>query len=448
MKKISVFIFVVLLFTQNIQAQEWTQSGSYDTLAEQESLISVYQMHISSERVFIACIKSDFSYVVYYSDDSGLNWVKAVGDSNTASYGVFANADSDTMYNYGNDLFGNRVLRKSTDGGLNWIDQPADYSNFPFFFAPIHFSAIGDTLILTSTARNVGLLKSKDGGATWESFIEFDDNEDNKSISGLQSYNDHFYLASGTNGRGLFRSHRDSTNWKKVHSINDETGAVYDLDIDEEGRIYLLTDTGIDISDDKGDTWETKTADDLGITEDGLVLELEVSGQNLLLTQTSVDNGPKVYKVSRDFSSTVTNTEASLTDYTHETRILSLESNSTSAFALRNGIINKLWVYGEGLTSVSAEEEWEDISTFTLDQNYPNPFNPSTSISFNLPTAGLVSLKVYNMVGQEVATLINEGRSSGTHTVNFDASRLSSGMYIYRLQSGSFTQTKKMMLIK
>lgn len=97
--------------------------------------------------------------------------------------------------------------------------------------------------------------------------------------------------------------------------------------------------------------------------------------------------------------------------------------------------------------AVGTEEE-VDINSFSLSQNYPNPFNPSTSISFNLPQASLVSLKVYNMLGQEVATLVNELKSTGSHTVRFDASRLSSGMYIYRIQSGSFTQTKKMMLIK
>lgn len=98
------------------------------------------------------------------------------------------------------------------------------------------------------------------------------------------------------------------------------------------------------------------------------------------------------------------------------------------------------------LTSNDFEEGMPN--TFALEQNYPNPFNPTTNIKFALPKTADVTLTIYNMLGQKVNTLINEKMTSGFHVVPFDASNLSSGMYIYRIQAGSFTSTKKMLLIK
>jgi hypothetical protein len=85
---------------------------------------------------------------------------------------------------------------------------------------------------------------------------------------------------------------------------------------------------------------------------------------------------------------------------------------------------------------------------FSLEQNYPNPFNPSTKITYNLAKSGPTSLSVFNVLGQKVATLVSAHEIAGAHEVTFDASRLASGMYFYRLESGTFTAVKKMMLLK
>jgi hypothetical protein len=98
-----------------------------------------------------------------------------------------------------------------------------------------------------------------------------------------------------------------------------------------------------------------------------------------------------------------------------------------------------------GLTSV----EEEVIPTeFALMQNYPNPFNPTTNIKFALPKESNVTMRVYNVLGEEVATLVNKVMPAGFHTVNFDASRLSNGMYIYRIEADNFVSVKKMLLVK
>jgi hypothetical protein len=99
-------------------------------------------------------------------------------------------------------------------------------------------------------------------------------------------------------------------------------------------------------------------------------------------------------------------------------------------------------------TSVKEEFENEIPSTFELSQNYPNPFNPSTSIKFALPNAGFVKLSISNILGQEVANLVNSYKESGNYTINWNAGNLSSGMYIYRLETGSQIITKKMTLLK
>jgi len=93
---------------------------------------------------------------------------------------------------------------------------------------------------------------------------------------------------------------------------------------------------------------------------------------------------------------------------------------------------------------------------YSLSQNYPNPFNPSTTIEFALPKSAFVTLKVYNLLGEEVATLVAEQRSAGIHRLNWDARGLATGVYLYRLKAGDpsnnsgqdFVQTKKLILLR
>jgi arabinogalactan endo-1,4-beta-galactosidase len=110
----------------------------------------------------------------------------------------------------------------------------------------------------------------------------------------------------------------------------------------------------------------------------------------------------------------------------------------------------------ELLTSISAfdstlsqvENIKSIITEFQLYQNYPNPFNPKTSIQYAIGNRQFVSIKVYDVLGKEVATLINENKEAGNYSVNFGGSNLPSGVYIYKLQAGEYTQTRKMMLVK
>jgi hypothetical protein len=117
--------------------------------------------------------------------------------------------------------------------------------------------------------------------------------------------------------------------------------------------------------------------------------------------------------------------------------LINVNVKSGEEIEISDVTIDKLMVSGEVLPS-----------KYELEQNYPNPFNPTTSIKYSIPNSGNVTLKVYDVLGNEVATLVNEGKERGVYTATFDASQFASGMYLYCLQAGSFTQTKKMILIK
>ena len=85
---------------------------------------------------------------------------------------------------------------------------------------------------------------------------------------------------------------------------------------------------------------------------------------------------------------------------------------------------------------------------YELYQNFPNPFNPGTIINYQIPNSGIVTLKVYDILGREIKTLVNELKSRGNYSVNFDAGSLSSGVYFYQLKSGGYSSIKKMVLLK
>ena len=99
-------------------------------------------------------------------------------------------------------------------------------------------------------------------------------------------------------------------------------------------------------------------------------------------------------------------------------------------------------------TIPGSEQLTDGVKAFSLSNNYPNPFNPTTTINYQIPELSFVTLKVFDVLGSEIATLVNEENPSGRYKAEFDATDLPSGIYFYRLQAGSFVETKKMMLLK
>lgn len=113
---------------------------------------------------------------------------------------------------------------------------------------------------------------------------------------------------------------------------------------------------------------------------------------------------------------------------------------------LQGAVIDGI-LYGD-TTVVNVEDDYATVIHFELKQNYPNPFNPSTTIKYEIPERCSVSIKVYDVLGNEVAMLVNEDKQAGAYEVEFDGSALTSGIYFYQLKAGEFVATKKMILLK
>jgi hypothetical protein len=153
---------------------------------------------------------------------------------------------------------------------------------------------------------------------------------------------------------------------------------------------------------------------------------------------------PVFYKYGADFSGVDTlNGGASYMD-----NEAAYALNHTLNLNLSGGhavVVNK---FGDQATGVVQQKTNLLPKKYMLSQNYPNPFNPSTNISYDLPNSGNVTLKIYNILGQEVATVFQGFQKAGSYIANFNASRLASGVYFYRLQAGQFSEAKKMLLMK
>jgi hypothetical protein len=156
--------------------------------------------------------------------------------------------------------------------------------------------------------------------------------------------------------------------------------------------------------------------------------------------QTYVVTGPTGWMYSNNAGTSWT-----VADTTLQYGFSSFSSPNAGWCAGEDGVVYK-WIGDSLLTSVKHMNEI--AQGFFLEQNYPNPFNPSTRIAFSVQRSGFTTLKVYDILGREVRTLVNETLQSGSHEVTFNAEGLSSGVYFYRLQAGEFAQTRRLLLLR
>jgi choice-of-anchor A domain-containing protein/uncharacterized repeat protein (TIGR01451 family) len=268
-----------------------------------------------------------------------------------------------------------------------------------------------------------GVYKSVDAGATWTPInngLSYFLTIQSLTVKGTT-------LFCGTVGGGVFRSTDGGANWTQFNVGNNVIWALGAT----SGAVFASSyGDGLYRSTDNGASWS----------------KLSLAVQFVYSIATS---STKIYVASWTggvFSSTDHgNTWTSLGMGGLGVSTLVINPNSEDIFVgTKEGQVF-FSRSGSGATNVDDENV---INKFELSQNYPNPFNPSTTIQFVVPDAGKYILKVYNMLGQEVATLVDNDLSSGIHKVNFDANNLSSGIYVYKLVGNKVNLSKKMILMK
>jgi hypothetical protein len=394
------------------------------------------------------------------------------------------------------------ILRRSSDDGTTWETITNGISNSPI----TQITGSGEQFYLLSTnPQAIGsgfVFHSNDGGLSWSKVAI-----GISSYSTVELLFDGTNLLALINNNQFYTSTDNGNTWvlkSKITSNASLQGLI------KEGTLFYTFSAaliGYYYSDDNCTTWKLSSTPNVfiqNISTDGKNLYM-VANDNTQSTYLSIDEGKTFTKGTRISGVYVISNIAGIgdavfiggrltTNYLYvSTDKMQTWKNITDGIPLTDYVLNKILIKGDyvylGFNFLSVSKPGYQIwrrklsdfgiltgiakqkeipSSFMLHQNYPNPFNPSTTISFSIPQAMVrqahhdntdvipslsrdevhVTLKVYDVLGREVATLVNDNLSAGSYSYNFDASKLTSGVYLYKLQAGNFSETKKMILTK
>ena len=421
----------------------------------------------------------------YFTNNGGSNWFiilsQTGGDFNVAGF-----VDSNTILIQGNPVGGRWSLFKSSnlfiwdstglylpqlngEAGLN--NSIFSYPNAPH--APNYWFG-------TDAGH---IYHSGDGGASWES----------QSTPGMTNiFAIHFNGNNGlAGGDGLCKTTDFGTTWSQLSPPS--AGDIFGIcGIQGTQNFWAASPTALYSTTDFGTTWNNDFTPPGG-NYTNLRCSATLSGQEIAFAVRNnggisklvySDPIPKIQELIDEVEvlineGTLNNGQGNALITKLEDAILELnQGKTTPAINKLNAFINQVNAFinsgvlteTEGQELISAANDIIDLinnslgkkgnegaspelvsslpTEFKLNQNYPNPFNPSTNIKYSVPENNFVSVKVYDVLGEEVASIINEEKSAGSYEVNFDASNLSSGIYFYTMRSGSFLETKKMVLMK
>jgi photosystem II stability/assembly factor-like uncharacterized protein len=336
--------------------------------------------------------------ILLHTTDAGVNWIKQLVDTTLSLNSVFF-LDENIGWIGGSIDTGDGyspVILKTIDGGTNWllkfIDASYTLNNDVYFInADVGFAVGGSGNIMGSYGY---IFRTTDGGETWieqigafcnYQSIEFVDEQNGIAVG---------WGGGLRPGPGIYYTNDWGVNW---HIFNGDMSLMNSV-------AYLAHDCAWVVG---GVYW----------TEGTILFS---------------SNGGIDWTNQGVFSSGLNS--------------VSFINSSTGWAVGDNGTI--LHTTNGGVTFVEEEEIDEMPTEFLLSQNYPNPFNPSTKIKYSVPQSSQVQIKVFDVLGNEIATLLDEEKSIGTYELTWNASSLPSGVYFYQLRAGSYIETKKMLLLK
>ena len=342
-----------------------------------------------------------------------------------------------------NDFFSmnGTFLRKSTNGGFSWnqiFDFKDLYSsgwvNDLYFKNEMNGYAVGTT---GGSVPNIFgyFAKTTDGGQTWTSQT-INNTTDCKLIKVLNDTTMFISASTGSYDR-LFKSSNDGVNWNmlyggyamytthKLYFFDDQTGWA----VGYYGQIEKTTDGG--------ENWINVSPGSINDYRDCYFMTRNI--------------GWVVGSANGTDTMTVIRTSDGGNSWTISPNLASAKQilfvNPDTGYIVTDNHIYKT-SNGGGYPTKTIESDKASIQSFFLSQNYPNPFNPITNIEYQIPKNAFVNLKVYDVLGNEIVTLIKGEKPAGNYSVQFDGNKLASGIYIYRLVAGEFVSIKKMVLIK
>jgi photosystem II stability/assembly factor-like uncharacterized protein len=340
----------------------------------------------------------------------------------------------------------------SSDNGITWTNKSIPNLNknlyaFDFLYTQdpeLNYVVCGDSGIIYKSSNSGGVF-------TWQ---QINPNRNKRLNTIADVYYDNI-IAAGENGT-ILKTIDGGANWIDL-SVSDTTinfnRILLGLTVKSWNYVWLVGDNGkIFVSTDYGYEWSEKIS---GTTEDLYDIVFKnpndgvVAGANGVVKYTS--DGGMTWHEDTYLSSLTDKDIISLTLVDSNT-VSSLTVNNYNKYSKNSNIAGGdttyfLTVSSEPLVSVD-DEKSAALTQYKLHQNYPNPFNPTTKISWQSPVSSHQSLKVYDVLGNEIATLVDEYKPAGNYEVDFNQMNISSGIYFYKLSAGSFSETKKMILMK